>query len=117
MFAHEDLDLATALLNLQESVNRNTRREVRRARTEFRENFAELKALHEAERARGDRHRRELARLDERTKPTARGLFASLSIKQKAAIMSAAMPVAGVVLERVWNVASVLFAVAKGVHP
>jgi hypothetical protein len=99
------------LLKLQQTVTKTVQHEVREARKEFRAEFAGLRGevtdLRSAH-----------IRLDERSKLTPRGLFSSLSNKQKAAVWSAAIAGGGVVLDGLRHVVAMLFALwVKGVHP
>lgn len=106
------------LLAVQEAVTKTVRHEVGQAREEFKQKFAELRELHDERKLEVERQGREIARLDERTKLTSRGLFGSLSTKQKAAVWSAAIAGAGVVLDGLRHVAVMVFTLwAKGVRP
>jgi len=106
------------LQRMQSAVTDTVRYEVGQARTEFREKFAELKDLHEAQDARVDRHEQAIARLDERLKLSARGLLVGLTKKQKAALWTIAGGAAGVVFDGIRHLAVMVFTIwAKGVRP
>jgi hypothetical protein len=113
-------EITTAdLFTVQEAITKTVRYEVGQARQEFRDQLKELKDSQRAQDDRADTHARELARLDERTRKTARSIFGALSPKQKAAVWSGAIAGAGVVLDGARHLVVLMAAfVAKaGVRP
>lgn len=112
-------DITTAdLLRVQEAIATTVRHEVGLAREDFREKFEELNGRYDGHQTILERQGRELARLDERTKLSSRGLFASLSKKQKAALGTLAVAAGGVVLDGVRHLgALILTALQHGARP
>ena len=111
------MEITTAdLLATQAAITNTVRHEVRQARSEFREKLGEIKRIQDAQDARGDRHARELARLEERTQHTSRGLWVGLTTKQKTALWSAAIGAGGVVIDGLRHIVVALLTL-KGVHP
>lgn len=106
------------LLRVQDAITGTVRHEVGQAREEFRTEIRELRELQDEQTVEVVRQGRELARLDERTKITARGLLSGLSRKQKAALWTAAFGAGGVVFDGARHIAAMLIALwAKGVRP
>jgi hypothetical protein len=108
----------TDLLRMQDAITGTVRYEVGQARDEFRTQLVELKAAQTKHDERAERHSRELARLEERTRTAAKTLFSSLTPKQKAAVWSFAIGAGGVLLDYGRHLAvAVLALLAKGARP
>jgi hypothetical protein len=117
-----DLDMnsiTTAdLWKMQDAITGTVRHEVGLAREEFRTQIGELNAWRKDQDARADRHERNLARLEERTKGAPPAAAGSLSAKQKAALLSAAIAAVGVLVDGARHVVVLIVTLyAKGVRP
>ncbi|HXO85221.1 MAG TPA: hypothetical protein VN803_06825 [Gemmatimonadales bacterium] len=98
------------LLQMQDAITSTVRHEVGQARQEFRAQLSDV-------RVRTDRHERDIARLQARTRGAARRVVNSLSPKQKAALWSVAITAGGAALDGLRHiVVAIIGLYAKGVR-
>lgn len=105
------------LLAVQRAIIDSVRHDIGLARREFKDGLGALKAELGDHEVTIGRQARELARLDERTRP-GRGFFASLSKKQKAAVAGLGIAAGGVLIDGVRHLGAVLLtALQHGARP
>lgn len=120
---HADLlAVQAAITNTLSRDNDRIERSITAKIDEVKVDVAELKQKQDVQNGRVNRHEAQLAavtaRLDERSRQASRGLFHSLTRKQKAAIWTMAVAASGSLLDGLRHVALFVFALAtKGVHP
>ena len=111
------MDITTAdLQRAQDSITATVRHEVGLVRDELKD----LRAWQKEQDARADRHERAISRLQRHAQSAALSVLRTLTPKQKAAVWSAALGIAGVIVERGWHVAGALiqlYAKGQGVQP
>jgi hypothetical protein len=118
-------DLTAVLLEMQRAINQTIREEVGHARREFRQGLEHLDERQAEDRAAQAVDRAALvslqgvvAKLDERTKLTSRGLLSALTAKQKAALWTFGITAGGAIVDGIRHlVALAKAAIGTGVHP